>query len=45
MKLASYRLDGQDTYGAVVDDGVVTLGGRNARYPTLRDRRVARRGG
>ena len=35
MKLASYRLDGQDTYGAVVGDGIVTLGGRN--HPTLRD--------
>ncbi len=35
MKLASYRLDGQDTYGAVVGDGVVTLGGRT--HPTLRD--------
>jgi 2-keto-4-pentenoate hydratase/2-oxohepta-3-ene-1,7-dioic acid hydratase in catechol pathway len=37
MKLASYRLDGEDTYGAVVGDGVVTLGGPKARYPTLRD--------
>ena len=37
MKLASYRLDGEDTFGAVVGDGVVTLGGRNGRYPTLRD--------
>jgi 2-keto-4-pentenoate hydratase/2-oxohepta-3-ene-1,7-dioic acid hydratase in catechol pathway len=37
MKLASYRLDGEDTFGAVVGDGVVTLGGRNARHPTLRD--------
>jgi len=37
MRLASYRLDGEDTYGAVVGDGIVTLGGRNARYPTLRD--------
>jgi 2-keto-4-pentenoate hydratase/2-oxohepta-3-ene-1,7-dioic acid hydratase in catechol pathway len=35
MKLASYRLGGEDTYGAVVGDGVVTLGGRN--HPTLRD--------
>jgi len=35
MKLASYRLGGEDTYGAVVGDGVVTLGSRN--YPTLRD--------
>jgi len=37
MRLASYRLDGKDTYGAVVGDGVVTLGGRSARYPTLRE--------
>ena len=37
MKLASYRLDGEDTYGAVVGDGVVTLGGRKTSYPTLRD--------
>ena len=37
MKLASYRLDGEDTFGAVIGDGVVTLGGRKARYPTLRD--------
>ena len=36
MKLASYRLDGEDTFGAVVSDGVVTLGGRRARHPTLR---------
>jgi 2-keto-4-pentenoate hydratase/2-oxohepta-3-ene-1,7-dioic acid hydratase in catechol pathway len=37
MKLASYRLDGEDTFGAVVGDGVVTLGGRNSKYRTLRD--------
>jgi 2-keto-4-pentenoate hydratase/2-oxohepta-3-ene-1,7-dioic acid hydratase in catechol pathway len=37
MKLASYRLGGEDTYGAVVGDGIVTLGGRKAPYPTLRD--------
>lgn len=37
MKLASYRLDGEDTFGAVVGDGVVTFGGPKARYPTLRD--------
>ena len=36
MKLASYRLDGEDTFGAVVGDGVITLGGRRARHPTLR---------
>src|SRR5215831_14652905 len=37
MKLASYRLDGEDTFGAVVGGGVVTLGGRKARHATLRD--------
>jgi 2-keto-4-pentenoate hydratase/2-oxohepta-3-ene-1,7-dioic acid hydratase in catechol pathway len=37
MKLASYRLDGEDTFGAVTADGVMTLGGHKARYPTLRD--------
>src|SRR5215469_11424108 len=37
MKLASYRLDGEDTFGAVVGDSVVTLGGRKSKYPTLRD--------
>ena len=37
MRLASYRLDGEDTFGAVMRDGVVTLGGRKAKYPTLRD--------
>ena len=37
MKLASYRLDGEDTFGAVVGDGVVTLGGGKGRWRTLRD--------
>jgi 2-keto-4-pentenoate hydratase/2-oxohepta-3-ene-1,7-dioic acid hydratase in catechol pathway len=37
MKLASYRADGEDTFGAVVGDGVVTLGGSKGRYRTLRD--------
>ena len=37
MKLASYRLNGEDTFGAVVGDGVVTLGGAKSRYGTLRD--------
>jgi 2-keto-4-pentenoate hydratase/2-oxohepta-3-ene-1,7-dioic acid hydratase in catechol pathway len=37
MKLASYRLDGEDTFGAVVGDGVVTLGGTKGRWRTLRD--------
>jgi 2-keto-4-pentenoate hydratase/2-oxohepta-3-ene-1,7-dioic acid hydratase in catechol pathway len=37
MKLASYRLDGEDTFGAVVGDDVVTLGGGKSRWRTLRD--------
>ena len=37
MKLASYRVNGEDTFGAVVGDGVVTLGGGKSRYRTLRD--------
>src|SRR5262245_40730030 len=37
MKLASYRVDGEDTFGTVVGDGVVTLGGAKGRYRTLRD--------
>src|SRR5258708_35715470 len=37
MKLASYRLDGEDTFGAVVRDGVIMLGGRKAGTPTVRD--------
>ena len=37
MKLASYRVNGEDTFGAVVGDGVVTLGGAKSRWPTLRD--------
>src|SRR5689334_13533338 len=37
MKLASYRVNGEDTFGAVVGDGVVTLGGAKGRWRTLRD--------
>jgi 2-keto-4-pentenoate hydratase/2-oxohepta-3-ene-1,7-dioic acid hydratase in catechol pathway len=37
MKLASYRVNGEDTFGAVVGDGVVTLGGGKSRWRTLRD--------
>jgi 2-keto-4-pentenoate hydratase/2-oxohepta-3-ene-1,7-dioic acid hydratase in catechol pathway len=36
MKLASYQIDGEDTFGAVVGDGVVTLDGRKGRFATLR---------
>jgi 2-keto-4-pentenoate hydratase/2-oxohepta-3-ene-1,7-dioic acid hydratase in catechol pathway len=37
MRLASYRLDGEGTFGVVTGDGVVTVGGRKSRHPTLRD--------
>jgi 2-keto-4-pentenoate hydratase/2-oxohepta-3-ene-1,7-dioic acid hydratase in catechol pathway len=37
MKLASYVVDGKPAYGAVTDDGVITLSGRLAGAPTLRD--------
>ena len=38
MKLASYLSYGAETFGVVVDDGVVTLGGRlKGGYRTLRD--------
>ena len=37
MKLASYQIEGEDTFGAVVGDAVVTLGGRKGRFATLRD--------
>jgi 2-keto-4-pentenoate hydratase/2-oxohepta-3-ene-1,7-dioic acid hydratase in catechol pathway len=37
MKLASYAADGVETFGVVVDDGVVTLGGRlKGGHKTLR---------
>ena len=37
MKLASYRVNGEDTFGAVIGDGVVTLGGAKSHWRTLRD--------
>ncbi|MBI3452282.1 MAG: fumarylacetoacetate hydrolase family protein [Rhodospirillales bacterium] len=37
MKFVSYKLKGKDSYGVVVDDGVVDLGKRfGKKYPTLR---------
>jgi 2-keto-4-pentenoate hydratase/2-oxohepta-3-ene-1,7-dioic acid hydratase in catechol pathway len=36
MKLASYMADGKSCFGAVVDDGVITLSGKLG-YATLRD--------
>jgi 2-keto-4-pentenoate hydratase/2-oxohepta-3-ene-1,7-dioic acid hydratase in catechol pathway len=38
MRLASFTIQGQPSYGAVVDDGVVDLHGRfGARFPSLLD--------
>ena len=38
MKLASYVANGKDAFGAVTDDGVVTMNGRlGSRYASLRD--------
>jgi 2-keto-4-pentenoate hydratase/2-oxohepta-3-ene-1,7-dioic acid hydratase in catechol pathway len=38
VKLASYRKGGKDSYGAVVGEGIVDLGGRvGGKYPTLKD--------
>ena len=37
MKLLSYVLDGRETWGAVVGDGVVDLGSRIPACPTLAD--------
>lgn len=37
MKLASFSASGRDSYGAVVEGGIVDLGRRlGERYPTLR---------
>ena len=37
MKLASFHASGRNSYGVVVGDGIVDLGGRlGERYPTLR---------
>lgn len=37
MKLVSFHASGRDSYGAVLDDGIVDLGRRlGERYPTLR---------
>ena len=43
MKLASFVAEGKDCFGAVVDDGVVTLSGKLG-YATLRDALAARDG-
>ena len=37
MRLASYQIGNRQGYGAVVGDGIVDLGRRLTRYPTLRE--------
>jgi 2-keto-4-pentenoate hydratase/2-oxohepta-3-ene-1,7-dioic acid hydratase in catechol pathway len=38
MKLASYLVDGKPAFGAVVGDGVITMGHRfEARYPSIKE--------
>src|SRR3982074_908857 len=38
MKLASYLVDGQDAFGVVVGDDVITMNGRlGGKYASLRD--------
>ena len=37
MKLASYQHNGKDTWGVVIDDGLIDMGARaGAKYPTIR---------
>ena len=37
VRLASYQIGNTQGYGAVVGDGIVDLGRRLTRYPTLRE--------
>ena len=37
MRLASFKADGRASYGAVTDTGIIDLGRRLSRYPTLLD--------
>jgi 2-keto-4-pentenoate hydratase/2-oxohepta-3-ene-1,7-dioic acid hydratase in catechol pathway len=37
MKLASFRVNGRASYGAVTDGGIIDLGRRLTKYPTLLD--------
>ncbi len=37
MKLISFEVDGVETYGAVIDEGIVDLGIRMRKYPLLQD--------
>ena len=37
MRLASFRVNGRTSYGAVVDGGIIDLGRKLSKYPTLLD--------
>jgi len=37
LRLASFTVNGHESYGAVTDQGIVDLGRKLAKYPTLRD--------
>ena len=37
MRLATFKVDGRVSYGVVTDDGIVDLGKKLSRYPTLLD--------
>src|SRR4051794_30407224 len=37
LRLASFKANGRATYGAVTDKGIVDLGKKLAKYPTLLD--------
>jgi 2-keto-4-pentenoate hydratase/2-oxohepta-3-ene-1,7-dioic acid hydratase in catechol pathway len=37
LRLASFTIGGRDSYGAVTDQGIVDLGRRLSKYPTLLD--------
>ena len=37
LRLASFTVNGRESYGAVTDQGIVDLGRKLTKYPTLRD--------
>ncbi len=37
MRLASFKVDGRTSYGAVTDNGIIDLGRKLSQYPTLLD--------
>ena len=37
LRLASFKANGRTSYGAVTDSGIVDLGKKLSKYPTLRD--------